>query len=292
MRPPLALLAVVVLAAGCRSARPRVSDRGDAPPQPGYESLASVAEELSLAYVPDGEGVLEMSDPPDSVVFLPESCTAFVNGRHVDLDTPCRLRGDEYAITISDAAFIRELFLSSRALREEPVRPAVGFPARRGEPGLLPQCWRPRVPSRRWSYIIIHHSASDHGSAAYIDRAHRNKGWDGLGYHFVIGNGTLSGDGSVEVGGRWARQEVGAHARVPGDESNRWNEQGIGIVLVGNFQGHRPSRRQLEAVVALVRALRSEYGIPLANVIGHRDVKATECPGDAFPWGEFVERIR
>jgi 5-methylcytosine-specific restriction endonuclease McrA len=36
-----------------------------------------------------------------------------------------------------------------------------------------------------------------------FDRSHRDKGWDELGYHFVIGNGTSSGDGVVEVGTRW-----------------------------------------------------------------------------------------
>src|SRR5579863_9129173 len=50
--------------------------------------------------------------------------------------------------------------------------------------------WLPPHPSDRWQCIVIHHSASDVGGAERFDRWHRAKGWDELGYHFVIGNGT------------------------------------------------------------------------------------------------------
>src|SRR5205809_827024 len=82
-------------------------------------------------------------------------------------------------------------------------------------------------------------AGSASGSAAEFDKYHRSKGWDGLGYHFVIGNGTGSGDGQVEVGYRWKRQMVGAHAG-----NAEYNQRGIGICLVGDFQnGHNPTPR-------------------------------------------------
>ena len=42
------------------------------------------------------------------------------------------------------------------------------------------------------------------GSAPYLAslRMDQAKGWDELGYHFVIGNGTDTRDGQVEVGSR------------------------------------------------------------------------------------------
>ena len=40
-----------------------------------------------------------------------------------------------------------------------------------------------------------------------IDHWHRDRGFDELGYHFVIGNGTNSGDGQIEVGPRWTKQK-------------------------------------------------------------------------------------
>ncbi len=58
-----------------------------------------------------------------------------------------------------------------------------------GEPGWIPAAGI----SGRWTCIVIHHSADDRGTPESIDRAHRQRGWDELGYHFVIGNG----DGGV-----------------------------------------------------------------------------------------------
>ncbi len=37
--------------------------------------------------------------------------------------------------------------------------------------------------------IIIHHSASDFGDAKLIDKWHKERGWKGIGYHFVVLNG-------------------------------------------------------------------------------------------------------
>ena len=47
--------------------------------------------------------------------------------------------------------------------------------------------------------IVIHHSATDRGGAKAFDEYHRKKnGWDELGYHFVIGNGTDTPDGCAD----------------------------------------------------------------------------------------------
>src|SRR5947208_1647861 len=78
-----------------------------------------------------------------------------------------------------------------------------------------PRDWLPHVPARSWQAIVIHHSATPAGGAARFDREHREKGWDELGYDFVIGNGTDTADGLVEVGSRWTKQKIGAHARTP-----------------------------------------------------------------------------
>src|SRR4051812_31599948 len=66
------------------------------------------------------------------------------------------------------------------------------------EPG-----WVPPTPSRKWTCVVIHHSGTEVGGARRFDRAHRSRGWDELGYHFVVGNGSDTADGQVEVGPRW-----------------------------------------------------------------------------------------
>jgi hypothetical protein len=136
--------------------------------------------------------------------------------------------------------------------------------------------WVPQARSRGWKYIVIHHSATPDGNAAKFDREHKAKGWDELGYHFVIDNGRGGPDGRVEVGPRWPKQKWGAHAKTP---DNRFNEYGIGVCLVGNFETGRPSAKQMQSTVKLVAWLMQTYNISPRNVIGHDDAKSTLCPG-------------
>jgi hypothetical protein len=147
-----------------------------------------------------------------------------------------------------------------------PAAPASGIPA----------AWIPKVPANHWKWIIIHHSDSAYGSAAIIDQWHRARGFDELGYHFVIGNGTNSGDGQVEVGPRWPKQKWGAHDNAL---DNRFNTNGIGICLVGNFNDTHPTPKQLHSLIRLVVYLMRTYNIAPDHVLGHGETKVTECPG-------------
>ena len=137
--------------------------------------------------------------------------------------------------------------------------------------------WAPPVAPRPWRYIVLHHSASPSGNAAVFDREHRDKGWDELGYHFVIDNGQGGPDGRIEIGPRWVKQKWGAHAKTP---DQKYNNFGIGICFVGNFENSRPTQRQLASAASLVAWLETTYQIPEGNVIGHEDTgKQTLCPG-------------
>ncbi|MDP6046166.1 MAG: peptidoglycan recognition family protein [Phycisphaerae bacterium] len=135
---------------------------------------------------------------------------------------------------------------------------------------------------RLWRYIVIHHSATARGNAASFDKSHRARGWDELGYHFVIDNGDGGPNGHVEVGGRWTKQKWGAH--TGGTPNNEYNNHGIGICLVGEFSSQMPSKAQIAALEKLVRQLASKYKIDPDNIIGHRDGPnaATDCPGAVF----------
>lgn len=125
-----------------------------------------------------------------------------------------------------------------------------------------------------WRYIVVHHSASATGDADRFAEEHKKRGWDGLGYHFVIGNGSQSSDGEIEVGYRWSQQSQGAHAG-----SFQYNRYGIGVCLVGNFDQARPTQRQLGTLERLLGILMARFQIPAANIIGHSDVRQTKCPG-------------
>ena len=173
------------------------------------------------------------------------------------------------------------------------TRPQTGMTPLRQIDG--PAQWHPDPGyefSRRWDYIVIHHSATTSGDAKSIDRLHRNQDFDGIGYHFVINNGTHQRDGLIEVGYRWKNQQHGAHCRVDPSDDNYWNEHGIGICLIGNFEHRAPSRQQMSELYRLVGYLMQQYNIPADKVIAHRDVKATRCPGLHFPWSAFTRQLR
>jgi hypothetical protein len=154
--------------------------------------------------------------------------------------------------------------------------PPINKQSNSGAFGAVPKSWVPVVSPRPWKWIVIHHSATPAGNAAVFDKMHRDKGWDELGYHFVIGNGTQSGDGQIEVGPRWPKQKWGAHAKTP---NNEFNERGIGICLVGNFDVERPTPAQVRSLTRLVAYLMKTYNISARDVIGHGETKATDCPG-------------
>jgi hypothetical protein len=149
------------------------------------------------------------------------------------------------------------------------------------------------------SGIMIHHSAIlplDPNSPAdqYLDAFHAKRGFSiecggrtyHVAYHYII-----RADGKLELG-RPDRCE-GAHTKGFNDY--------IGIVLVGNFSSRdnrhgrkgpqKPTREQLARLVTLCRHLREQYHIPIQRVVCHGDVGRTECPGDAFPFREFLREL-
>jgi len=134
----------------------------------------------------------------------------------------------------------------------------------------------------KWKYITLHHSATSEGNAEAFDRNHRRRGMGGLFYHFVIGNGTGSLDGEVEVGWRWIRQ---VEVERKGD---------IQICLVGDFNRQEVSPAQFTVLVKLIKVLAQEYSIPVNRIRKHNDLKnkITECPGREFPFYRILAEVR
>ncbi len=131
---------------------------------------------------------------------------------------------------------------------------------------------------------MLHHSASSGGNYDEIDREHRKLlGFDGCGYHFVIGNGNGSGDGVIEVARRWDNQKQGVHCRNA--RTHDVDEYGIGICLIGDLDQQPPTPRQVAATQALVAYLSRRYEIEPARVTTHAHLAATPtvCPGKFFP---------
>jgi hypothetical protein len=142
-----------------------------------------------------------------------------------------------------------------------------------------------RVARNRWKYIIVHNSGTRQGNARIFDYYHRHvrKMPNGLAYHFVIGNGTSSGNGQIEIGNRWVRQINGGHVH-----SDYLNYISIGICLVGDFNRDLPTKAEYQALDELIRYLRRRVGKVdgrYSIVRGHKEInpRPTDCPGNRFP---------
>jgi N-acetylmuramoyl-L-alanine amidase len=153
-------------------------------------------------------------------------------------------------------------------------------------PKTVPPGWTPpKYVEKKWKAIVIHHSATDRGSAEIFDRYHKNgRGWEGVGYDFVIGNGNGSGNGQVQPTFRWRQQKIGAHCKT--DYTNWANRDAVGICLVGNFNVTFPGSVQMSSLAKLVRFLSNRYKIPKSRIYGHnttpRHSIKTDCPGKKF----------
>ncbi len=139
----------------------------------------------------------------------------------------------------------------------------------------------PEKPAIDWRYIIIHHSATLNGNLKIFNNYHRNtlKLKDGIAYHFVIGNGTNSRDGELEISPRWEQQKAG-----PRCFNSKINKSAIRICLVGNFEKNKPTEQQIATLTRLIKHLQKKHQISTQNVLPYRaESSKTLSPGKLFP---------
>ena len=123
-------------------------------------------------------------------------------------------------------------------------------------------------------YLIIHHSTRTHDFPFLIGLRHKHwKGWEDIGYHFLIGNGKLFTREGIVYPARPEDME-GAHA-------SGYNHNSLGICLIGNFDKEPPHEKQFRALCSLLEAKMEQYKVPIENVLGHRELPNTKksCPG-------------
>lgn len=123
---------------------------------------------------------------------------------------------------------------------------------------------------RRIDEIIIHCTATIEGidfKAKDIDKWHKQKGWNGIGYHYVIDL-----DGTIEKG----REDnvIGAHC-------TGHNAHSIGVVYVGGLDMNQNpkdtrTKEQKEALWNLLVKLICKY--PNARIYGHNEFANKACP--------------
>ena len=119
--------------------------------------------------------------------------------------------------------------------------------------------------------IIIHCSATPEGRAVTvndIDKWHKERGFDCIGYHYVIYL-----DGSIHSGR--LVEKVGAHCV-------NQNKNSIGVCYIGGVakDGKTPkdtrTDAQKKAILSLVSELKAQY--PNASIHGHCEFANKACP--------------
>jgi len=118
--------------------------------------------------------------------------------------------------------------------------------------------------------IIIHCSATREGqdiSAATIDEWHKDRGWSGIGYHYVIGL-----NGLIEYGRNI--NKTGAHVKG-------YNTGSIGICYIGGCDADMNPKdtrtpEQIATLLEFLRILKKLH--PNATIHGHNEFSAKACP--------------
>jgi LysM repeat protein len=125
--------------------------------------------------------------------------------------------------------------------------------------------------------LTVHHTAeneeingiSDLELIRRVENYHRTgRHWPAIGYHYIVG--------------RDARIYEGRPARYQGSHVRSENAHNLGIAVVGDFQSHLPTDRQLAALSSFLDDMRARYQVPKSRVWGHRDLSKSICPGDAL----------
>lgn len=129
--------------------------------------------------------------------------------------------------------------------------------------------------------IVVHCSATSPGmdiGVAEIDAWHRDRGFAGIGYHFVIRRGGRVEDGRLV-------EQPGAHAKG-------YNKNSIGVCLAGGIDKlgnseNNFTKKQFDALRRVIGRLLAQY--PGAELCGHRDLPNVhkDCPCfDVAKWWE------
>ena len=122
--------------------------------------------------------------------------------------------------------------------------------------------------------IIVHCSASPQGrgdDAETIHTWHKQRGWDGIGYHAVIL------ESGVVQSGRPVYWQ-GAHC-------SGYNEDSLGVVLMG--MGGDATDLQLSSLVDQIKMWLRDS--PDAEISGHNEYSTKECPGfNVKDWWQTV----
>jgi len=141
----------------------------------------------------------------------------------------------------------------------------------------------------RYDHLIIHATATPANmfvDAVVVDRMHRQRGFNGCGYHAI---GMRDGSVQDERSGHRTRPYATVPAHVGGCGEG-WNKRSIGYSMVGGVEADAKTPEdnftedQFKSMKEYVRWATVTFDIPMDNVMGHRDlIKQTHSAPKACP---------
>jgi N-acetylmuramoyl-L-alanine amidase len=126
--------------------------------------------------------------------------------------------------------------------------------------------------NRHINLIVVHCSATPPSmdiGVRVIDKWHRENGWEGCGYHFVVRR-----NGLVESGRDLMK--IGAHAKGN-------NHNSIGLCLIGGVDNyHQPENNYTKAQMDTLKFMLEKLSEQFAGIaiVGHHDLQGAhkDCP--------------
>lgn len=142
----------------------------------------------------------------------------------------------------------------------------------------------------RPSYLVIHHTTTPNvtdGSreaaesiAKVVQNAHMSPAneWGDTGQHFTVSRGGFAMEG--RHGSRYTLEQ--GQSFMLGVHALGFNAYALGIECEGLYMLNPPPQTLYSGLVPLAAYICQQYELPPSRIIGHRDVTATSCCGDAF----------
>ena len=136
---------------------------------------------------------------------------------------------------------------------------------------------------RQIKQIILHCSDSEFGNAQAINQWHLKRGFDMIGYHYVIMNG-ISEWNSEYDSKTDGKIETGRPIERPGAHCEGNNYDSIGVCLIGKDEF---TPLQIESLLAIIERIRERFGkIP---VYGHYEKASAKKQGKTCPNIDMIE---
>jgi N-acetylmuramoyl-L-alanine amidase len=152
--------------------------------------------------------------------------------------------------------------------------------------------------------VVVHHTAIDDGTGNWTKQVRDIYEWEtatgyrDIAYHFLVDpHGTV-------YEGRWARDypakavpdgQDGRGRSVRGGHARGHNPRTLGFTLLGDYTRTQPSTAALDALLALLAWKCNRWSIDpvgaspyvntqaqtqtFANIVGHGQIRPTQCPG-------------